>query len=292
MNKYQGLKISDNILMMILNSVASVVKPLDMPYQSFQMTAVEGVTESFSIQPADFCEMENGQEIYKIWKELTETAENQKKYCLKIYNDSGDKIISLENRINACYKDGDALTGEYDGFMAKKQAYDKKITLVQKSIDEMNHNIVSLTDKISGLEKDKEIYDALRFIPFVNLFSEIVVAVKGTRDELEAKKRELDHQKSDLHNIYVERNHIVSEITEIERKISRNAEEKERLQQEREACQKRRDTASKEMIDWKDREKYYQEIEEKMKHLIAMEADVDEFRKLLAENPPKFQMVM
>ena len=119
-----------------------------------------------------------------------------------------------------------------------------------------------------------------------------MAAIEGTRSKLQAKKNELASRKADLQKIYCERNEIVSEITELERKIRENDAEKNRLMQEREACQIQRNNASREMIDWKDREKYYLEIEKKMEHLITLEADVEEFRKLLAENPPKFQLVM
>lgn len=286
MNKYHGLKLSDNFLMMLLNSAVSSVSPFSVP----NMAETEKMTEIFSVQPTDFDEMKDGQEIYKIWQELTETAEEQKACCFKVYNDSCDRMLYLENRINECYTQSDALTSDYNEFMAKKEACDKKIRLVQKSIDEMNGNIVSLTEKIEKLEKDKEVYDILRWVPVVNLISEIIAAVEGTRDELQAKKRELEKLKDTLRQIYCERNKIISEIAEVERKLSENEIEKKKLQQEREACQKQRNTASHEMIDWKEREKYYLEVEKKMEHLIEIEADVEEFKKLLADNPPKFQI--
>lgn len=293
MNKYQGIKLSDNLLMIILNSVAAAVNPLHMPYKKNQMmeNLVFGA-ETFSIKPVDFAEMENGQEIYKIWQELTDTAEEQKAYCFKVYNETGNRMIELENRINSCYAQGDALTDKHSGFMAKKEACDQKIVLVGKSLEDMNKNVVELTDKIKKLEKDKATYDILRFIPVVNLVSEIVAAIDGTRRKLQAKKNELASRKADLQRIYDERNEIVSVMAELERQIRENDVEKMRLQQEREACLEQRNNASREMIDWKDREKYYLEIEEKMEHLIALEADVEEFRKLLVENPPKFQLVM
>ena len=293
MNKYQGIKLSDNLLMIILNSVAAAVNPLHMPYKKNEMMENPVfAAETFSIKPVDFAEMENGQEIYKIWQELTDTAEEQKAYCFKVYNESSSRMIELENRINKCYAQGDALTDKHNGFVAKKEACDQKIVLVEKSLEDMNKNVVELTNKINKLEKEKETYDILRFIPVVNLISEIVAAIEGTRSKLQAKKNELASRRADLQKIYCERNEIVSEITELERKIRENDAEKKRLQQEREACQIQRNNASREMIDWKDREKYYLEIEKKMEHLIALEADVEEFRKLLVENPPKFQLVM
>lgn len=293
MNKYQGIKLSDNLLMIILSSVAAAVDPLHMPYKKNQMmeNLVFGA-ETFSIQPIDFAEMKNGQEIYKIWQELTNTAEEQKAHCFKVYNESSSRMIELENRINSCYAQSDALTDKHNGFVARKEACDQKIVLVEKSLEEMNKNVVELTDKIKKLEKDKETYDILRYIPVVNLISEIVAAIEGTRSKLQAKKNELASRKEDLQKLYSERNEIVSEMTELERQIRENDAEKMRLQQEREACLVQRNDASREMIDWKDREKYYLEIEEKMEHLIALEADVEEFRKLLIENPPKFQLLM
>lgn len=293
MNKYQGIELSDNLLMIILSSVAAAADPLHKPYKKNQkMKNLVFGAETFSIKPIDFAEMKNGQEIYKIWQELTDTAEEQKAHCFKVYNESSSRMIELENRINSCYAQGDALTDKRNGFAARKEACDQKIILVGKSLEDMNKDVVELTDKIKKLEKDKETYDILRYIPVVNLISEIVAAIEGTRSKLQAKKNELASRKADLQKLYCERNEIVSEVTELERQIRENDAEKMRLQQEREACLVQRNNASREMIDWKDREKYYLEIEEKMEHLIALEADVEEFRKLLVENPPKFQLVM
>ena len=44
------------------------------------------------------------------------------------------------------------------------------------------------------------------------------------------------------------------------------------------------------MIDWKNRERYCLNIEKEMEHLIVLKADVKEFHKLLADNPPPFQL--
>lgn len=268
-DKFQGLKLADSIFESILNS-------------SIMAVGQENGAES--------AEMESGQDIYKVWKEITLTVQKQAQYCNQRYNDSFQQMCELEDKINACYAKGDALTEACEKTRAKRAAVGKQIASLQESINETNKEIASLEQKVRDLEKQKEIYDILRYIPVVNIFSEIIAAIDGTRSQLQAKKDELHKRSGDLQNLRNEWNSLQREIEDAERKIHENEMERMQLEEKRRVCQEQRNTASREMIDWKNREKYCLYIEKEMEHLIALEADAEEFRKLLADNPPPFQL--
>ena len=120
-----------------------------------------------------------------------------------------------------------------------------QIESLKGSINETHRDIASLEQKVKDLEEQKEIYDILRWIPLVNIFSEIVVAIDGTRSLLQAKKNELDKRNKDLRNLCNEWNTLQRETDEAKWKIHENEMERVQLEEKRKACQKQRDTASK-----------------------------------------------
>lgn len=289
-DKYQGLKLVDSILMMLLNSAATAVGGNPLPYKNLAMSAGLGLQENTLVKISDIAEAEDGQEIYKKWEVLTETTQKQAAYCHALYQEAYNRMVDLEKRIGACYAKKDALTDDYNKMKAKKEGGSKQIELLRKSIDEKNRDVASLQERIRKLEKDKKTYDILRWIPVVNLVSEIVAAIDGTRNKLQATQRELNQLSAQLRSLYDEQGRVQSEMAVTEQKLHEIDIETARLEEERELCQKHRDDASHEMIDWKDRERYCLRIKSELEHLLALEADVKEFQKLLADNPPPFQI--
>lgn len=281
-NDWKGLKLADRVLRMVLNSAAAVG-------QADILKANTTVESGLEKEP-DFAQIERGQDFYKIWKELTLTAQKQAQYCTQCYNDCFQQLCNLENEINACYIKADELTRNYEEAKAKSAALEERIKLLRESINETNQDIAILDQKVKDLEKQKEIYDILRWIPVVGLISEIVAAIDGTREQLQAKKKELNQREQDLRNLNNEWNMFQGKLEEIKRKIYENEVAKSQLEEKRKICQSQRDTASHEMIEWKNRERYYLTVGKEVEHLIELEADVEEFYKLLEDNPPPFRL--
>lgn len=280
-NDWKGLKLADSVLRMVLNSAA--VGQADILKTN---TIVDSVLE----KEPDFAQIESGQDFYKIWKDLTLTAQKQAQYCTQCYNDCFQQLCNLENEINACYIKADELTRNYEEAKARSAALDERIKSLRESINETNQDIAILDQKIKDLEKQKEIYDILRWIPVVGWISEIVAAIDGTRQQLQAKKKELNQREQDLRNLNNEWNMLQDKLEEIKRKIYENEVAKSQLEEKRKICQSQRDTASHEMIEWKNRERYYLTVGKEVEHLIELEADVEEFYKLLEDNPPPFRL--
>lgn len=289
-NKYQGLKLVDNVLMMLLNSAATAVDTAHKPYETYVMSTGLGLQENDLAKISGIAEVEDGQEIYKKWEVLTETTQKQAAYCYQLYNETYDRMVDLEKRIGVCYAKKDALTDSYNKTKAKREAGIKQIELLRTSIEEMNKDVASLQERIRQLEKDKKTYDILRWIPVVNIVSETVAAIDGTRDKLQAKQRELAQRNAQLGSLYDEQRQVQSEMDVTEQKLHEIDMETARLEEERKLCQKQRDDASHDMIDWKDRERYCLKIKGELEHLLALGADVKEFQKLLADNPPPFEI--
>lgn len=289
-NNRKGLKQADSVLWIVLNSAAgrraNVLAGLNMKLEA--NTAREVCVEKQS----DLAQMESGQDIYRVWRELTLTAQKQAQYCTQCYNACFQQLSNLENEINACYARGDELTRNYEEAKARGAALEEKIKLLRESINETNRDIAYLDQKIRDLKKQKETYDILRWIPVVGWISEIVAAIDGTRDQLQAKKKELIQREQDLKKLHNEWDMLQDKLEDIRRKIYENEVEKSKLEEKRKLCQSQRDTASYEMIEWKNRERYYLTVGKEMEHLIELEADVEEFYKLLKDNPPPFQLEM
>ncbi len=289
-NDWKGLKLADSVLQIVLNSAAgrqaNVLADLNMKFEA--NTAGDAGVEK---QP-NFVHVESGQDIYRVWRELTLTAQKQAQYCTQCYNACFQQLSNLENEINACYARGDELTRNYEEAKARDAALEEKIKLLRESINETNRDIAFLDQKVRDLEKQKEIYDILRWIPLVGLISEIVAAIDGTRVQLQTKRKELSQREQDLRNLRNEWGMLQDKLEDIRRKIYENEVEKSQLEEKRKLCQSQRDTASCEMIEWKNRERYYLTVGKEMEHLIELEADVEEFYKLLKDNPLPFQLEM
>lgn len=268
-NRWQGINVTDSILGMILNPV--------MP--DLMMGSAQGVVQ-----------VESGADIYNTWKELAQTARQQAQYCEQCYEKSFRRLNSLEQEIGDCYEKRDALVKEYQNVQAKETSLETDIRELRKSLDETRRDTASLEQNVADLEKQKEIYDILRWIPLVGMISEIVAAIDGTRVQLQGKKEELQLREQDLRRLCQEWDRLQNKLKEVKKSLQDNELQKLRLEEERKNCQSERDTASHNMIAWKDRVKYYETVEKEMEHLIRMKADVEEFHKLLADNPPPFQL--
>lgn len=233
-----------------------------------------------------------GQEFYEFWKSFAKTAQKKAESCTERYEAAAAQVISLEDEKNRCYIKGDALKCQQEQATAKLAALQDECRSIKAEIGQMHAEIMSLEDEIRRLEKDKEIYDILRWIPFVNLISELVAAIEGTREKLNAKIRTSISREQKLQYLYNEMEQIRKEAENIEWQILDNQMKAKQLEEQQSFCQLKRDEASSQMIAWKNRERYYLQLMDEMEHLIDIEADVEAFRRLIMDNPPPFQLTV
>lgn len=233
---------------------------------------------------------ETGKDIYAHWKDLSALASKQAEKCTELYEEFAAKVIQLEDQKNACYIEEDRLKKGRDALEAKKRGLEPQIEELHHHIDGLRADIAQNQDTIRRLEKDKETYDILRWIPFVGLISELVAAIDGTREKLYKAQRELSDKEKSLSALNDELTACLRNLQETQRRMAEKEQEKRWLEEEEQLCLNQRNQASKEMIAWKSREQYYLSLSEDMEHLMTMEASAAEFRKLLQDNPPSFPL--
>ncbi len=233
-----------------------------------------------------------GKLIYEQWKELSEIAIQKAADCKARYEEYAAEVIRVEDQKNDCYARTDRLRDEIARADAKKKGLDIQIESVNTRINDLERRMSEQEYRFEKLEHDKKIYDILIWIPGINLISEIVAAITRVRGEYEATKRDRDDRRRELNNLYAERTACVATLNSLTEELSENARRTDELEQKREVYQRRRDEAAREMLQWKDREQYFLRLSGEMKHLMEMGADEEAFRKLLADNPPPFELTV
>ncbi len=232
----------------------------------------------------------SGEAFYKQWLNLSEIASQKAASCTKIYEQCSARVREIEDQKNACYIEKDKLTRDKETAQAEKGGLDTRMREVCAKVQALDSEVKNLENKVRELEEEKSVYDVLRWIPIVNLISELIAEIKGVRNDLYAKTRQLEDAKTALRNIRSEQEVCASRIVSLEGRLSENEAKINALIKQLSDCQAKRDAASKEMVEWKDREKYYKSLSGAMKHLVEMEAAEEEFQKLLKENPPPFEL--
>lgn len=235
---------------------------------------------------------EGGKLIYERWKELAEIAIQKAADCKVQYEEYAAELIRVEDQKNDCYARGDRLRDEIARAEAAKKGLDIQIESVNVRINELERKMSEQEYSYRKLERDKKIYDILIWIPGINLISEIVAAITRVREEYEATKRDRDDRRRELNSLREERAACAATLNSLTEELSENARRTDGLEQKREVCQRRRDEAAREMLQWKDREQYFLRLSGEMKHLMEMGADEEAFRKLLADNPPPFELTV
>ena len=237
-----------------------------------------------------FDSAQSGAEIYDRWMQITETVIGKAQECNALYQTLSEKVTELEDKKNQCYILDDSLKKEYDTARVKLTSVEERLADLQKKMQEEMADIANLQSRIRKLEKDKEVYDILRWIPIVNVVSEIVAAIEGTRNELQNKTRALDDLKRTMAAQDQEKCQTERFKNELKRQIEENQNKLNNLEQQIKELIDRRKKEAEEMIAWKDREMYCKELAAKIQHLVAIEADLPDFEKLLLENPPTFEL--
>lgn len=276
-----ALQISDRLLAAVIGS--AVGKPARAARGGALLT--NGLPANDALE-----EPQTGLEYYEVWKGLTQLAQKNAEACTARYEEAGARVIALEDQKNQCYARRDSLELQREQLGAGRAGIDAQMGALNQSIQAAEHEMQALEEKMKRLQEEKKTFDILRFIPVVNLFSMLAEAIKGTNAELERKKSEFERHIRDLGDLDNEQRHLQEKSMVTERELLSNRWEAERLEKEQASCQTQRDQASAEMIAWKDRERYYFRLVDEMEHLIDIEADVEEFKKLIADNPPTFEL--
>lgn len=264
----------------LLRLCDSVLRNLQTPSAPLQLTLQEQAG------------VEGGKLIYERWKELSEIAIQKAADCKTQYEEYAAEVIHVEDQKNDCYARGDRLQDEIARTEAKKKGLDIQIESVNAHINDLERRMSELEYNFQKLEHDKKIYDTLIWIPGINLISEIVAAITRVRENYEAAKRDRDDLHRELNSLFAERTACVATLNSLTEELSENTRRTNELKQKREVYQRRRDEAAREMIQWKDREQYFLRLSGEMKHLMEMGADEEAFRKLLADNPPPFELTV
>ena len=224
---------------------------------------------------------QSGEEVYKWWLEVADAAVEKSKECTEIYQSFADKVFKLEDEKNTCYEQGDALKTEYTDTQSKRTVVETNISALKKEMEDIETEVITLEYRIKKLESDKKIYDVLRWIPGVNIVSEIVAATDGTRDELSRKKREHTDKMKVLEKLSPEKNELEEKEKVLEQQMQENEKIMEQLERQIDTYIQQRNEAAKEMNIWRERQNSYRDLAEQMKHLVAMGADILEFKQLL-----------
>lgn len=232
-----------------------------------------------------------GEEVYTWWLQVSDAAVDKAEECKEIYQSFSDKVIELEDEKNACYQEEDGLKKEYDNIQAKMTGIVTHMSLLQNDMANVEAEIVRLEYRIKELESDKKIYDALIWVPIVNIVSEIVAAIDGTRDELSGKKRTLTEKTTAIGKLTQEKEDLENIKQGLKQQIQDNKDRQKMLEKQIETYMEQRKEAAQEMIAWADRKNRYLELAGQMKHLIAMGADISEFRSLLETNISQFKPI-
>lgn len=233
---------------------------------------------------------QSGEEVYKWWLEVADAAVEKSKECTEIYQSFADKVFKLEDEKNACYEEGNALKAEYTDTQSKRAGVETQISALKKEMEDIETEVVTLEYRIKKLESDKKIYDVLRWIPVVNIVSEIVAAIDGTRDELSRKKRDYTDKMKVLEKLSQEKNELEEKEKVLEQQMQENEKRREQLERQIDTYIQQRKEAAKEMDIWRKRQNSYRDLAEQMRHLVEMGADILEFKQLLAEKQPEFQI--
>lgn len=234
---------------------------------------------------------QNGEEFYEKWMQLADAVEEKSKQCKLASDQLEQEIEKLEDQKNECYQKKDALEKDRDATKAKLDGIDNKLQHLDQDMALAEKEAAELEGKIRKLEEEKKTYDVLRYIPIVNIVSEIIAAIENTRSELEKKKRSRELLEKQREDYLRQREVNANEKIHLEEQIKKNQADITQLENQLKSLIDRRGEEAKEMIVWEDRKKYCSQLAEEMKHLVFMEADISEFRNLIQNNPPEFELM-
>lgn len=238
-----------------------------------------------------FDTVQNGEEFYEKWMQLVDAVEEKSRQCKLASDRLEQEIVKLEDQKNQCYQNKDELEKDRDAAKANLDGIDIKLQHLDQDLSQVAKEAVELEGKISKLEEEKRTYDILRCIPIVNIVSEIVAAIENTRSELEKKKRSRELLEKQRNDFLRQREENASKKKHLEEKIKKNQADIMQLEKQLKSLIDRRREEARAMIVWEDRKKYCSQLAEEMKHLVFMEADISEFRNLIQNNSPAFDLM-
>lgn len=238
-----------------------------------------------------FDTVQSGKEFYEKWMRLAEAVEEKSKQCKLASDQLEQEIEELEDQKNQCYQNKDTLEKDRDTAKASLDGIDARLQDLNQDLVLAEKEAAELEKKIKKLEKRKKAYDVIRYIPIVNIASEIAAAIDNTRSELKKKKRSRELFEKQKRDYLMQREETESEKNHLEEQIEKNQSDIMQLEKQLKSLIDRREEEAKAMIVWEDRKKYCSELAEEMKHLVSMEADISEFWNLIQNNPPAFDLM-
>lgn len=280
-----GLSLSDMALNQMICFAQRKVAPED-------VSGSNGVLENHISQADLEQHMDTGEDIYAVWKQMEEAATQQAQSCTSLYEESSQRMIDLENQKNHCYLESDQLQEQKNNMEAKEAGLSRQMEQATEDLANLEREMVDLSRKIRKLEHDQKVFNILRWIPSVGWITEIIRVVEDVRGQLNRKKRQAESQERALVTLRQEWDECASQMRQLEQKIQEVDHERSRLDREINLCQAQRDQAAKEMIDWKNREQYYLTMVQKIESLISHQEPVEEFYRLIADNPPTFPLAV
>lgn len=238
----------------------------------------------------DIGSLKDIKDAYLFWTDMVQTAKANSEECTRWYNLKGEELISLEDEINTRYLKGDKLREQINTKLAAIRGLEVKIPNAEEALRRMQDDIYWISRKLQELEAKKRMYDAMRWIPVVGWITEIIAAIEGTRGELQSKKKSFENADKELQKLHMEIEKVKEEHDGLVKEMNQNEAAINQLNNERIEIHRQRDLTAKDMLMWKDREQYYLSLSKDIAYLVEIDADLEEFKKLISENPPPFKL--
>lgn len=286
MKQSNSLAFSDRLLCGILGSIQHNAgwKPPPQDKRVLQSSSKDEMDQAGAL-PQEF---QSGQDLYCYFQQMELLSEQNAEFCRQESDASAQQMYHAEDEKNRCYQNYDQFQEQMKAAQAQKEKLDEMTAELSQQIENLTLEIAALTKQVHSLEEDKKIYDVLRWIPVVNLVSELVAELTKTRDKLYSLQREQDSSRQELNSLEKQRQDWVTQLQQLEDQALQCRRQIESLEQQLSHWQKKQQQFAQEAVDWDERKQYYQKIANEIQRLIDEEADYSAYQTLLAENPPPF----
>lgn len=250
------------------------------------------VAENNIIAP-NFAANSNGNDVSLIekWESMRLLAEGESDNAKKKYEEFSKLLTETEDKKNAAYIKKDNILAEQE---TKEARYNSLLPVFQElsaKSGDIEKQLPGIQKRLDELRRKKKTYDALRWVPFVNIVSLMIEEITGDIRRLEKLEQENRAKIQELNSMGNELKVIAPEIAVLDIALKVLQTEINALENQLAFLIDERKKTAEAMVSWGDRKKYYDMMVSELRHLISIQADDEEIEKFIKTNPPQFKLV-
>lgn len=224
----------------------------------------------------------------RCWQELVQVAQSHAENCAQWVDAEQDEVLRVEGEIAAQYQALDKTQKELSEAENAHAAKEKVMPEMRGAMAQAEQRLSDAQREWQNAMEKKRTYDTLRWIPIVNLFSELARAIENADAVYTAAKQHFTARQREYEGFCRELSELQSKIEELgtaRRILQKCVSELDGMLG---FSRQGRETAAEEFSQWEKRKRYYEEQADEILYLQKTKAPLEVFYERISLNPPAF----